>query len=72
MKHYPLVPSNCPICGSEWYGGCQIPDAPFPKVGVRTFYRCGSKVSVNQDLSFDDKNQVYLIKVSGCQFFETN
>jgi len=46
----PIVPEGCLFCGSSWKGGCQVPGKPFPKVGLRVFYGCGSSLSVWCDL----------------------
>lgn len=41
----PRTPETCPICGSPWKGGCQVPGEPLP-LGLRVFYVCGASVSV--------------------------
>lgn len=46
----PLVPEKCLFCGEKWKGGVQVPGKPFPRVGRRVFYDCGSSLSVWCDL----------------------
>lgn len=54
------VPENCPICGSPWIGGYEIPDKPM-KEGLRVFYECGCSVSIVQ------LNEGYQLLIKNCQ-----
>ena len=55
------TPANCPICGSPWRGGHQIPPHQMTQ-GLRVFYECGASVSYKK---IDDDTYQLLIKNCG-------
>lgn len=67
----PLVPPNCPVCGSEYRGGAFRPGQRF-KPGFRVFYQCGCCVSLPKDINehLYTTNGSYLL-ISNC-FCERN
>ena len=49
-----MVPEKCLLCSAPWKGGSQVPGSPFPKVGARVHYECGSILRVSKDLDEEE------------------